>query len=102
MLPVLQRYRGLSTFETESYEMESLIIMDIEPEFSGGYANIRLSYHGDTDKLPPETADKLLKLIERSRVFELQQSELAPTNAGPPDALHYKLTLHEGSKKKNH
>lgn len=75
--------------------------MHIEFESSGGYANIRLFYRANTDELPPETADKLLRLIERSRVFELQQSELAPTNAGPPDALHYKLTLYEGSKKKS-
>ena len=75
--------------------------MHIEFETSGGYSNINLAYRGDTDKLPPEVASELLKLIESSRVFELQQSEVASTNSGPPDVFFYKLTLHEGSKKKS-
>jgi hypothetical protein len=42
-----------------------------------------------------------LGLIESSGVFELQQSEIAPSNAGPPDAFLYKLTLYGGGKKKS-
>ncbi len=75
--------------------------MHIEFEMSGGYANINLAYHGDTDKLPPEVASKLLRLIESSRVFELQQSEIAPLSAGPPDVFLYKLTLFEGGQRKS-
>jgi hypothetical protein len=78
-----------------------VFIMHIEFESSGGYANIRLSYHGDTDKLPPETADKLLRLIESSRVFELQQNNIDSSKLGPPDVLFYKLTLHEGNREKS-
>lgn len=74
--------------------------MHIEFEISGGYANIDLTYRGDTDKLPPETANKLLGLIESSRVLELQQSEIAPGTAGPPDVFYYKLILYEGGQKK--
>jgi len=75
--------------------------MHIEFETSGGYANINLAYRGDTDKLPSEVASKLLGLIESSGVFELQQSEIAPSSAGPPDAFLYKLTLYGGGKKKS-
>jgi hypothetical protein len=75
--------------------------MDIEFEFSGGYANVNLAYHGDTDKLPPEIASKLLRLIESSGVLELQQSEIASTNTGPPDVFYYKLMLYDGNKKKS-
>lgn len=75
--------------------------MQIDFESSGGYANINLAYHGDTDKLPPEVASKLLRLLESSRVFELQQSDIAPSSAGPPDVLFYKLALREGNKEKS-
>lgn len=75
--------------------------MHIEFETSGGYANIKLEYRGNTDTLPPEVASELLGLVESSRVFELQQSEIAPSSVGPPDAFVYKLTLHEGGKKKS-
>ena len=75
--------------------------MDIEFEFSGGYANVNLAYHGDTDKLPPEIASKLLRLIESSGVLELQQSEIASTNTGPTDEFYYKLMLYDGNKKKS-
>lgn len=74
--------------------------MHIEFEISGGYANINLAYRGDTDKLPPEVASKLLRLIESSRVFELEQSEIVSRSAGPPDVFFYKLTLYEGGQKK--
>jgi len=75
--------------------------MHIEFEISGGYANINLAYRENTDKLPPEVVSKLLRLIESSGVFELQQSEISPSSAGPPDAFLYKLTLYEGGQKKS-
>lgn len=75
--------------------------MHIEFETSGGYANIRLAYRGNTDTLPSEVASKLLKLIEISRVFELRQSEITSSDAGHPDVFFYKLTLYEGGKKKS-
>ena len=75
--------------------------MHIEYESSGGYANITLVYHANTDELPPEVASNLLRLIESSRVFELQQSDIASSKLGPPDVLSYKLTLHEEDKEKS-
>jgi hypothetical protein len=96
MLPVLQyEYRGcLQSNRNVGY-------MHIDFESSGGYANITLAYRANTDELPPEVASNLLRLIESSRVFELQQSNIAPSKSGPPDVLFYKLTLHEGDKEKS-
>jgi len=75
--------------------------MHIDFEISGGYANINLIYRGDTEKLPPEVASKLLRLIESSGVFELQQNEIAPSSGGPPDTFFYKLTLYKGDQRKS-
>jgi len=58
--------------------------MRIDFECSGGYANIRLAYHVDTDELPQEVANEILELVESSGIFDLQQSEVAPTSEGPP------------------
>jgi hypothetical protein len=76
-----------------------MVIMNIDFESSGGYANIRLKYHGNTDTLPEEVANKLIQLVESSKVFELEKKEVTPTLPGPPDVLHYKLTIHEGNRK---
>jgi Emfourin len=75
--------------------------MHIEFESSGGYANLTLAYRANTDELPPDVAGNLLRLIESSRVFELQQNDIASSKSGPPDVLFYKLTLHEGNKEKS-
>lgn len=73
--------------------------MHIDFESSGGYANIKLTYHGNTDTLPEKVANKLIELVEGSRIFDLKESEVAPGLFGPPDVLYYKLTIHEGSKR---
>ncbi len=96
MLSVLKEYGGLFI-----NKQESLVVMHVDFEISGGYANINLKYRGDTEKLPPEVASKLLRLVESSGVLELQQSEIATSHAGPPDVFFYKLTLYEGGKKKS-
>ena len=96
MLPVLHKSTGgcLQSNRNVGY-------MHIDFESSGGYANVRLAYRANTDELPPEVASNLLRLVESSRVFELQQSDVAPSKSGPPDVLYYKLTLHEGDKEKS-
>jgi hypothetical protein len=74
-------------------------IMQIYFESSGGYANIRTTYHGNTDELPEEVSNELIKLVESSRVLDLQDSEVAPSSSGPPDVMYYKLTVQEGNKR---
>ena len=73
--------------------------MHIDFESSGGYANIRTTYRGNTDELPKEIADKLINLVESSRVFELQESQVAPSSSGPPDLLNYKLTIQDRNRR---
>ncbi len=75
--------------------------MRINFECSGGYANLQLKYHVNTDELSQELAEELLGLVERSGVFDLQPYEVAPKSAGPPDVFFYRLTLYEGDKKKS-
>lgn len=72
--------------------------MHINFECSGGYANLRLTYRADTDELPQEIAQELLRLVENSRVFDLPQSAVASTSAGPPDVFFYQISLHEGNR----
>jgi hypothetical protein len=76
-----------------------MIIMHIDFESSGGYANIKLTYHGDTEELPGEVANKLIELVDSSRIFDLKENEVAPSLSGPPDVLYYKLTIQEGNKR---
>lgn len=73
--------------------------MHIDFESSGGYANIRTTYRGNTDELPEEVANKLINLVESSRVFELQESQVAPSSSGPPDVLNYKLTIQDRNRR---
>lgn len=73
--------------------------MHVDFESSGGYANIKLKYHGNTDELPEETANKLIQLVESSGIFDLKENEIAPSISGPPDVLYYNLTIHEGNKR---
>jgi hypothetical protein len=75
--------------------------MRIDFECSGGFANLRLTYHVDTNDLPQELAQEILKLVESSRFFDIQPSEVAPALTGPPDVFFYRLSLSEGSKKQS-
>ncbi|SRR6266498_2805587 len=76
--------------------------MHIDFKGSGGLANLQLAYHADTDRLPPAEAEELLKLVERSKVFDLQQSDLTPApHGGPPDVFSYQLSLSEGDRQKS-
>lgn len=75
--------------------------MRIDFVFSGGYANIRAAYHANTDELPKEVAEELLRLVESSGILALQQSDVAPTSAGPPDVFFYRLSLYEVGRRKS-
>ena len=82
---------GAPAYRTENFNMR------IEFECSGGFANLQLKYHINTDTLPQEQAVELLKLVEDSGFFDLQQSDIAPTaSGGSPDMFSYRLSLSEG------
>lgn len=75
--------------------------MRIDFECTGGFANLRLAYHANTDELSRELAEEVLRLVERSMFFDLQSSEVASMSSGPADVFFYKLSLSEGSRKKS-
>ena len=91
--------KGQGAAERSKYQQ--MVIMRIDFECSGGYANIRLTYHANTDELPQEVANEILGLVESSRIFDLQQSEVEPTSKGPPDVFFYRLSLYGGTMRKS-
>jgi hypothetical protein len=75
--------------------------MRIDYERSGGFANLQLRCNLDTDSMPQDQADELLKLVESSKVFDIQQSDVTPVpGGGPPDVFSYRLTLSGGGRQK--
>ncbi len=72
--------------------------MLIDFESSGGYANLQLSYHADTDTLPPDVAADISRLVESAGVFDIKQADVAPSPSGPPDVFTYRLSLRDGSR----
>ena len=74
--------------------------MRVDFEREGGYAPLRLEYHANTDELPEDIAKKLLDMVKSSGIAEIQQSDLATTQAFP-DMFTYRLTLIEGGKLKS-
>ena len=72
--------------------------MRINFESSGGYVNLQLRYHVDTDELPQELAEELSGLVESSGIFDFQQG---PTSAGFADAISYKLSISQGGRTKS-
>lgn len=72
--------------------------MQIEFERDGGFAGIPLRYYADTDELPREVAEELLKLIAMSGFFDFQPDPILP---GPPDTFQYRLSLSENGRKRS-
>ncbi len=74
--------------------------MQIDFKCSGGFANLQLTYLADTDELPQELAQELLRLVESSVFFEIQPEEVALRTSGPPDVFFYSISLSDGSRQK--
>jgi hypothetical protein len=70
--------------------------MIIDFECSGGYANLRLRYRANVEELPPAVAAELSQLVEKTDIMNLKAAELAPKSPGPPDAMHYRVTISQG------
>lgn len=73
--------------------------MRIAFECSGGYANLHLSWVGDTEQLPEEVARDLEREVAESLLWEIDQPQGDP-DAGPPDVFTYRLTVHDGPRHK--
>jgi hypothetical protein len=72
--------------------------MRIDFECSGGFANLQLTYHGNTDELPQDIAREFSKLVENAGFFDIQQRDLAPVSSGPPDVFFYQVSLSDGKR----
>ena len=73
--------------------------MQIDFASSGGFANLQLTYRGDTNTMPEKEAKELAELIESSGVFDLEQDEVNPSvTVGRADVISYRLTLSEGTR----
>jgi hypothetical protein len=72
--------------------------MRIDFECGGGFANLRLAYHGHTDELPQEQAEEIKHLVDRSGYFDIRAGDLKPADKGPPDVFHYTVSLSDGKR----
>jgi len=65
---------------------------------SGGFAGIRLATQIDTDTLPSTEADRLCRLIEAARVFDLPATLKSSLPGG--DRFQYRLKVEDGPRRK--
>jgi hypothetical protein len=73
--------------------------MQIDFASTGGFANLHLDYRADTNTLPEEQAQELMRLVESSGAFELEQEDVnANVVVGRADVISYRLTLSEGAR----
>lgn len=68
--------------------------MQIDFASSGGVRNQELIYQAETNTLPEKEAKELLRLVESSGIFELQQSDINPNvTVGRADVITYRISL---------
>lgn len=73
--------------------------MQIDFGSSGGVSNQELVYQADTNTLPEPVAKEILRLVESSGVFELEQSDANPNvTVGRADVITYRLSLSDGNR----
>jgi hypothetical protein len=73
--------------------------MQIDFSSSGGFANIELTYHAETNSMPEEEAKELEALVESTGVLDLKQDDTNSNSAiGRADVISYRLTVSDGKK----
>src|ERR1043165_9460283 len=65
-------------------------------ERTGGFAGVSMSSMVDTDKLPPEDAQRLKQLVESANFFQLPET-IAPQKS-QPDRFQYRLTVEDDNR----
>lgn len=74
--------------------------MQIDFASSGGFANLELAYQVDTNNLPDEQAQELVRLVESSGVFDINQDDANPNvTVGRADVISYRLSLADGARR---
>ena len=67
--------------------------MQIDFASSGGNVE-ELAYQADTSTLPKKEAEEILRLVESTAVFALQQTDIdSGVTVGRADVITYRLTL---------
>ena len=75
--------------------------MQIDFSSSGGFANLQLAYRADTNTLPESQAKELERLVESSRVFDLEPDDVnTDTTVGRADVISYRLSISDGARQK--
>jgi hypothetical protein len=73
--------------------------MQIDFASSGRFANLQLNYRVDTNTLPEEQAQELIRLFESYVAFDLEQEGLNPNvTVGRADVISYRLSLSDGTR----
>lgn len=68
--------------------------MQIDFATSGGVTNVELNYRADTITLPEREAKEIIRLVDSSGVFEIQQKDINPSvTVGRADVITYRLSL---------
>lgn len=73
-------------------------IMDFDFECWGGFAGLRITDRFSLGDLPPEDAAILQKLVHDAGVLD-HGFRAEGGAAGPPDVMHYRLHLSDGSRR---
>jgi hypothetical protein len=73
--------------------------MQVDFATSGGVINQELAYRADTETLPEQEAKELMRLVESSGAFDLQQNEVnSEATVGRADVISYRLSLSEANR----
>ncbi len=72
--------------------------MHIDFTCSGGFANLRLTYHGDSNELPQDVAEEFSRLVESSGFFDTKQTDLASNSTRYPDVFNYRVSLSDSQR----
>ncbi len=72
--------------------------MVIRFKSSGGFANIMRECEIDTDNLPETEAGRIIDLVGNSGIMELNQADMFNGSHGPPDVVHYTISISESDR----
>ena len=71
--------------------------MRVDFECWGGYVSVHLRYRVETADLPDETAKKIERLVDASKVLD-REPEIGSPPARVPDVVSYRLNLQDGGR----
>ena len=73
--------------------------MKISIEQTGGFAGISNSYNVDTERIPPNEAEKIKKIVQDGQLFSLSHPIPTLPQKGSADYQSFKVTLEDNETK---